>query len=392
MSRPNHGPRLDRNERGVYEIRWTEAGRSKRRSTRTADLPSAQKVFANFLMLDERERMIEAAANDGDALVMEVIGDHNSGWMPGAGPRPRDYWHEHILEKAVDKERPRYAFDKLHAHFGHLAVKDITPDDVQAYVDRRSKRPQRQWCPAAQLAGPLGRPSVNHTISTELSVLNAAINHAVRKKRVPKAEQPFIQLPGTSPPRDRWLTPEEAGRLVDAAREEVNPHQPKGTLPRVFRFVLLALGTASRKSALLEAKRAQVQLEGNLIELNPAGRAQTNKRRPRVPISDWLRPYIDDIMAQIPDDPEAYLLDHAGSIRTAFENAVSRAGLGREVTPHVLRHTKATWMAQAGVSMFDIAGVLGDSVETVTKTYAHHHPDYLRGAINAGMPKLGARA
>jgi hypothetical protein len=34
--------------------------------------------------------------------------------------------------------------------------------------------------------------------------------------------------------------------------------------------------------------------------------------------------------------------------------------------------------------MFDIAGILGDSVETVTKTYAHHHPDYLRSAINSG--------
>ena len=132
-----------------------------------------------------------------------------------------------------------------------------------------------------------------------------------------------------------------------------------------------------------------------------------------MPISDELRPVLERILAEIPDDPEAFLLDHAGAIRTAFENCVERAGLGKwrgrdegapkempsnksrrrmakggliffesDVTPHVLRHTKATWMAQAGVSMFDIAGVLGDSVDTVTKTYAHHHPDYLRDAIN----------
>lgn len=41
-------------------------------------------------------------------------------------------------------------------------------------------------------------------------------------------------------------------------------------------------------------------------------------------------------------------------------------------------------MAQAGVDLWEIAGVLGDTLATVEKTYAHHHPDYLRRAINAG--------
>jgi hypothetical protein len=62
------------------------------------------------------------------------------------------------------------------------------------------------------------------------------------------------------------------------------------------------------------------------------------------------------------------------------------------VTPHVLRHTWATLAARAGVSMFEIAGVLGDSLATVQKNYLHHSPDHLRGAVNfmSGMGTVAA--
>lgn len=361
MPRANSGAKLKPGPNGNYFIHWTDAGRSKRCSTGTAHLPSAEKVLGNFLLLGERDRLTEERG--GALMVLDALGDED---VPG-----EDYWHEHVIPNVIDHDQVRYAFTKLKQHFGHLAIADIRPADVSAYV-------------AARRAGTLGRPSVNHTISRELSVLNAAINHAVKAQRLPKADQPFIKLPGVSPPRDRWLSFDEADALLTAALERVDPHTPKDTLPRVYRFIALALNTASRKSALLGLQRRQVDMAGGMIHLNPAGRAQTKKRRPRVPISDELRPILERTLREAGDGGEAYLLDHAGCIRTAFENAVERAGLGRDVTPHVLRHTKATWMAQAGVSMFDIAGILGDSVETVTKTYAHHHPDYLRDAINTG--------
>lgn len=358
MPRENKGPQLKPNEKGYYEIHWTENGRSRRSSTRSKDYSFAQKVLANFILHGEQE-----AANDGALMVLDALGDRD---VPGA-----DYWHEHVVPRVVDKETQHYAYVKLKEHFGHLAVKDIMPDHVDAYV-------------AARRAGKIGRPSVNHTISRELSVLNAAINHAVKKRRLPKTDKPFIQLPGTSEPRDRWLTREEAMRFLTVALSHRGPHKDDGKLPRIYRFLMLALNTGSRKSALLGLKREQVKLDGGYIELNPAGRAQTKKRRPKVPISDALRPMLERTLREIPDRPDAFLLDHDGDIRTAFKTARIDAELGSDVTPHTLRHTKATWMAQAGRPMFEIAGVLGDSVETVTKTYAHHHPDYLRGAVNAG--------
>ena len=54
-----------------------------------------------------------------------------------------------------------------------------------------------------------------------------------------------------------------------------------------------------------------------------------------------------------------------------------------DVTPHVLRHTCATMLLQLGVSVYDVAGVLGASEDVVRRTYGHHAHDHLRSAVAA---------
>jgi hypothetical protein len=53
------------------------------------------------------------------------------------------------------------------------------------------------------------------------------------------------------------------------------------------------------------------------------------------------------------------------------------------VTPHILRHTCATWLMQGGVNLWDAAGFLGMTVQQLEATYGHHHPDYQQEAITA---------
>jgi integrase len=388
MPRENNGPYLKKNDYGVFEIRFTERGRSKRRSTGTTDPHLAGKVLANFILLEDRDQRIAAQADGGPMMVTECIGDPD---IPG-----KDYWHEHVVPNVAAKERAGYNRAKLIAHFGHLAVCDIGPDDVQDYVDRRSTKPRTMWTDAAQKLGPLGRPSCPHTISTELATLNAAINHAVKKKRLPKEHAPFIELPGTSQPRDRWLTEDEADRLLAAAAVPQIRQRDKKKLPRVYVFIALALNTASRRCALLEMTWDQVDFDHGLIYLNPEGRKQTKKRRPTVPISNELRPILERARSERVND---FVLGFDnGSIRTAFDNAVERAGLkatGKEkVTPHVLRHTWATWSALGAQDMgafINMAAVMGDRLETVLRTYAHHMPEHLRAAVNNVRPSSRAK-
>jgi integrase len=52
------------------------------------------------------------------------------------------------------------------------------------------------------------------------------------------------------------------------------------------------------------------------------------------------------------------------------------------VTRHTLRHTRATWLARAGVPLWQAAGHLGMTMKTLERVYAHHHPDSQEMAAN----------
>ena len=350
MPRKNAGPRLVQSRAGGWEISFTEGGRSRRRVTGTSDLRQAQKILAHFLLLTDRDA---PEVTRQTVLISDVLDA---------------YCDEHAV---ISDQTRAFIVVKLKDHFGILPVRAVRPSDVTAYIARRR---------AGQL-GYLKKDGTrikagDATINRELAVLNAAIHHAVKARRITADEAPTIDALGAPPAKDRWLTHDEADRLLTAALEGRAGH---GRLPRVYRFIAIALATASRRSAILELKRDQVDMERGTIRLNPAGRAQTKKRRPLVPISDDLRPIMERIMRECITD---YLMDHPGAVRTAFDNACDRAGL-KGVTPHTLRHTWATWAAQAGVDMWMIAGVLGDSMATVVKNYAHHSPEHLRAAVNS---------
>lgn len=135
---------------------------------------------------------------------------------------------------------------------------------------------------------------------------------------------------------------------------------------------------ASTSSAAARSSLAFIANGRRLINFNPPGRAQNKKRRPIVPMSNELYPFLRYAIEHVKGE---YVLGHGGSVRKAFESAVARAGLA-DVTPHTLRHALATWMAQAGVPLWEIAGVLGDTLATVERNYAHHAPDYARAAVN----------
>lgn len=193
--------------------------------------------------------------------------------------------------------------------------------------------------------------------------------------RLPPAAMQLQTLSAASPPaepRDRWLTRQEAAALLDACR-----------LPHLRLFVLLALHTAARRGAILDLTWFQVDLDRGRIDYNAPGRTQTRKRRPVVPINAPLR---DALVAARAGARSPYVVEYRGervaSVRRAFAAACRAAGLAG-VIPHTLRHTAATWMAQAGVPLSTVAGVLGQSIARTTERYIKHHPDYLRAGVDA---------
>jgi integrase len=151
----------------------------------------------------------------------------------------------------------------------------------------------------------------------------------------------------------------------------------------------VALYTGTRASAVCGAAlqttvgHGWVDLDRGVFYRRPAGRRETKKRQPPVPLPDQLLAHLRRWRRRGQRFAVEWNGDPVQRVNKAFANVVSAAGLGDDVTPHVLRHTAATWLMQAGTDLWEAAGYLGMTVEMLSQRYGHHHPDHLAGAKQA---------
>lgn len=182
---------------------------------------------------------------------------------------------------------------------------------------------------------------------------------------------------------EMWLpeTPERKVRHLSHAEFERFFAEVKA--PHARLYVLLGLYTMARPSAILDLTWDRVDFARGLIDLNPAGRKQTTKRRPVVPIADDLKAALELAYAGRQSN---FVIEHGAkqvaSVKKAFQAASARSGV--EVTPYTLRHTGAVWAAEAGIAMPALAQFMGhDDSATTEKHYARYSPGYLANVANA---------
>jgi len=151
-----------------------------------------------------------------------------------------------------------------------------------------------------------------------------------------------VHLPDRPEPRDRWLTRKEAAALLRAALAE-----PRVRLYLPL-FILLGLYGGARKEAILSLRWSQVDLEGGRIDFNTPGARRTNKRRARIPIPAKLLGHLRQ--ASMRGTELGFVINDNGKrladVKRGFASACRRARLDG-VSPHILRHTCATWLISA---------------------------------------------
>ena len=339
---------------GVFYAHWSnpEKGRIQRLSLGTRDPSTAKARFAAFLA----EGVDKLAAGEHDLTCGEALDQ---------------YYDEHLRLKAVAHERGRMAIQNLKAFFAQLRVKDIDIPLCRDYAGRRRM---------GLIGGRRGRSEIvlagsDSTIRRELAVLAAACQHAMKWKRIQRNDLPYIELPPEGPPRERWLTVDELAKLRDAA--EAKAATGIASFVRVRHFIEIAYYTASRRAAVETLTWFQVDLERGRIALAKAEERKTKKRRPVVPIDPQLMPLLRRLHET---KTTGYVLGVGTPLHREFMAVAEAAGL-EDVTPHTLRHSRATHLLQAGVDPWKVAGLLGDSLATVVKVYGHHCPDHLREAM-----------
>ena len=353
MARRGTGPRLAW-RRGAYVIRWTEDGVSRERATGARRREDAESIFATWIA--ERGRPERDRA--GDPLISDLLGDYALEHGPSLAKSSR-FGTGVMIERLLE-------------FWAGRTVAAINKASCIAYAEHRRK-------PRAHGDGRhIVQGVADGTIRRELGILTSALNHAVAANRI--AVAPRVYKPAMPQPRERWLTRDEAARLLRAARAEP---KARGHLPL---FILLALYGGARKGAILGLRWNQVDLENRRLSWNPAGERQTNKRKARIPIPRRLLTFLRLAKRRGGSDIGHVLTIDGlpiGSIRKTWTTTRRKAGLGEDVTPHTLRHTCGAWMAQDGVDLGLIALYLGHTHTRTTELYAHHSPDYLQRAADA---------
>jgi len=207
------------------------------------------------------------------------------------------------------------------------------------------------------------------TINRELTVLQAGLRWSFKRGDI--GFLPSIARLPSPPPRSKFLTDPQVEALKSASLD----------YPHVHLFIRIALMTGQRKEAILSLKWDQVDFQAGLVDFNDPSIPMPHRRKGRgvVPMSNALRTLL---LQARKDSP--YVISKAGKrvrdFRSAWSHIMDKTGL--DITPHILRHTVATQLAQKNVPMPQIARLLGHSSTAITeRVYAKFSPDFCRQAV-----------
>ena len=324
--------------------KWFIRDGKKRFTTGKSDVTEAAAVLARYK--EDRTGELALAGKAGVQTMSDLLKFWSEEYRakPGSDSQWNNKW--------------KYIVARLERHAGHKALATLDFAWSRSYVADRFQE------------GVQG-PTVRQELTTVLSAWRSA-----HGRRLTHLDPPEFDVPGASESRDLFLTKDEARRMIAACE-----------MPHLRLFVRIGLATGARPGAITALQWRHVDLERGRVDFRASGQRRreegekkgAGKKAALVPISEDL---VDELRAARRIAQTDHVIEFAArpvaSVKKSFAAAVKRAGLSPDVTPHILRHSAATWMAQAGVPMWQIAGFLGhSSVAMVEKVYGHHSPEFM---------------
>ena len=210
---------------------------------------------------------------------------------------------------------------------------------------------------------------------------------AVEEKRDASAADD-LRAPRAWPALPRFLSLEEVDRLLE---------QPDTTTPRGLRdkaLIEVLYATGLRVTELVSLKATNLHLDEGYLTCVGKG----DKER-IVPIgqeaAEWVRRYLARGRGPLLHRPSPWLfvnardggpLSRVGFWKVLKEYGI-RAGISRELSPHVLRHSFATHLLERGADLRAIQVMLGHADLSTTQIYTHVLEARLRAVYDRFHPR-----
>lgn len=219
----------------------------------------------------------------------------------------------------------------------------------------------------------------SESVYLEIAALRAFYRFAENEKLLPINVAENLSLPR------RWKRLPKA--LTDAEIQDLlAPEQPETPQTLCDQAILeLAYASGLRLSELKNLRLEQLHLEAGFINVIGKG----NKERV-VPVgkvaATALNRFIDAGRPKLvtPRSPANVFLTQRGTpfasvtLWLRIKNRVRRAGISRNITPHMLRHSFATHLLEHGADLRVIQELLGHANISTTEIYTHVTGNRLR--------------
>lgn len=309
-----------------------ETRRTHRFSLKTRNAEEAQSAFAVFL-------------TEGRAIHQRI----------STQPTVEGVVDFYLLEKGpkmANRSRQEIAGENLKRHIGKYRIGAVDGPVCRDYAIKRRAEGSHQSDTVR-----------NATINRELGALRAAATFAARNRFMAMGDLPLVHFEEDDTRKRRALT--RAELLLALETDD----------PDLFDYLMVLYYTGSRRRAIENLSKSQVDFAESVIHLAKPGEKQTKKRRPTIPLEDEIRPILERRFKINP----AQLFPRE-SMAKRLKKHLKAIGIDDAAMAHTLRHTRATMLLLDNVAIHKVAQLLGDTVETVESTYAHILAKDLKGS------------
>ena len=245
--------------------------------------------------------------------------------------------------------------ERFAQHFGKSPDK-LSPDPIRTYQAYLLK--VRKLDPGSV---------ENHVAALRFFFVHTLHRHEFRQ---------FLPYPKTRRKLPKILSQEEVTRLIDASSSLFEPT-----------LLMVLYGTGMRRSEVAGLKLADIDRQRMVIHV-VNGKGGKDRDLPLSPTLletlrahwRWLKPQVYLFPSRMHRDREPPITDKI--VWRACTEAANRAGLGKRVTPHLVRHSGATHLLEAGTDLRTIQLLLGHEDLEVTARYLHLSQPRLQPVAN----------
>jgi len=244
-------------------------------------------------------------------------------------------------------------------HMGEMPINDIHKDDITAGLDT------------------LPKELSNATINKYKQLVSVVFNYGIRELGLTESPTRYIRSLPEKKGRTRYLSDNERKRLFRACRAS--------KWEMLYLLVLMAITTGARRGELLNLQWNDIDFEKQAAYVNNTKNGEAKVLPLTLDVANELQ-----LFNQY-DSSLIFASKITPSKPYVFYKLWKIAVEGAELIDfrfHDLRHTTASYLAQNGATLLEIADVLGHKQIEMTKRYAHLCIEHKSSLINRVMGSI----